>query len=150
MTWTNTNKLLDVEGYEGVKTGTTTPAGNCLVACGSRGEDRLIVVVLGATATDGRYVDARNLFRWAWRERGHKAGWKRVGSERSRSGATGQLRRSSGVSREPESSEASAVNCTHREVIRSPFETRQGLLGFSQTDEGDALAFEDSGSRLTS
>ena len=74
VTWTNTNKLLDVEGYEGVKTGTTTPAGNCLVACGSRGDDRLIVVVLGATATDGRYVDARNLFRWAWRERGHKAG----------------------------------------------------------------------------
>jgi D-alanyl-D-alanine carboxypeptidase (penicillin-binding protein 5/6) len=70
--WSNTNKLLDVEGYEGVKTGTTTPAGNCLVACGSRGEDRLIVVVLGSTATDGRYVDARNLFRWAWVERGHK------------------------------------------------------------------------------
>lgn len=73
VTWSNTNKLLDTEGYEGVKTGTTTPAGNCLVACGSRGEDRLIVVVLGSTAADGRYVDARNLFRWAWRERGHKA-----------------------------------------------------------------------------
>jgi serine-type D-Ala-D-Ala carboxypeptidase (penicillin-binding protein 5/6) len=73
VTWTNTNKLLDIEGYEGVKTGTTTPAGNCLVACGCRGEDRLIVVVLGATATDGRYVDARNLFRWAWRQRGHEA-----------------------------------------------------------------------------
>lgn len=72
VTWTNTNKLLDVEGYEGVKTGTTTPAGNCLVASGCRGEDRLVVVVLGSTATDGRYVDARNLFRWGWRERGGK------------------------------------------------------------------------------
>ena len=70
--WTNTNKLLDIEGYEGVKTGTTTPAGNCLVASARRGEDRLIVVVLGSTAADGRYIDARNLFRWAWRERGHK------------------------------------------------------------------------------
>jgi serine-type D-Ala-D-Ala carboxypeptidase (penicillin-binding protein 5/6) len=70
--WTNTNKLLDIEGYEGVKTGTTTPAGNCLVASGRRGDDRLIVVVLGATTTDGRYQDARNLFRFAWRERGHK------------------------------------------------------------------------------
>lgn len=70
--WNNTNKLLDVEGYEGVKTGTTTPAGNCLVASARRGDDRLIVVVLGSTATDGRYADARNLFRWAWRERGHK------------------------------------------------------------------------------
>lgn len=72
VTWTNTNRLLDIEGYEGIKTGTTTPAGNCLVASGKRVEDRLIVVVLGSTATDGRYVDARNLFRWAWTERGHK------------------------------------------------------------------------------
>jgi D-alanyl-D-alanine carboxypeptidase (penicillin-binding protein 5/6) len=70
--WTNTNKLLDIAGYDGVKTGTTTPAGNCLVASGRRGEDRLIVVVLGAATTDGRYQDARNLFRFAWRERGHK------------------------------------------------------------------------------
>jgi serine-type D-Ala-D-Ala carboxypeptidase (penicillin-binding protein 5/6) len=72
VTWTNTNRLLDIEGYEGVKTGTTTPAGNCLVACCKRGDDRLIVVVLGSTATDGRYVDARNLFRWGWLELGHK------------------------------------------------------------------------------
>lgn len=72
VTWTNTNRLLDIEGYEGVKTGTTTPAGNCLVASGRRGDDRLIVVVLGATTADGRYQDARNLFRWAWLERGHK------------------------------------------------------------------------------
>jgi D-alanyl-D-alanine carboxypeptidase (penicillin-binding protein 5/6) len=72
VTWNNTNRLLDIEGYEGVKTGTTTPAGNCLVGCGKRGDDRIIVVVLGSTSTDGRYVDARNLFRWAWRELGHK------------------------------------------------------------------------------
>ena len=70
--WTNTNRLLDVEGYEGVKTGTTTPAGNCLVASARRGDDRLIVVVLGSTSADSRYVDSRNLFRWAWLERGHK------------------------------------------------------------------------------
>ncbi|QEL16165.1 D-alanyl-D-alanine carboxypeptidase family protein [Limnoglobus roseus] len=67
--WTNTNKLLDIEGYEGVKTGTTTPAGNCLVASCKRGEDRVIVVVLGSTSADGRYIDARNLFRWAWHEK---------------------------------------------------------------------------------
>jgi D-alanyl-D-alanine carboxypeptidase (penicillin-binding protein 5/6) len=74
--WANTNRLLDIEGYEGVKTGTTTPAGNCLVASASRGGDRLVVVVLGSTAADGRYVDARNLFRWGWVERGHKTGAK--------------------------------------------------------------------------
>jgi len=70
--WTNTNRLLDIEGYEGVKTGTTTPAGQCLVASEKRGDDRLIVVVLGSTSADGRYTDGRNLFRWAWLERGHK------------------------------------------------------------------------------
>ena len=74
VTWTNTNKLLDIEGYEGVKTGTTTPAGNCLVASAKRGDDRLILVVLGSTSVDGRYTDARNLFRWAWLEHGAKAG----------------------------------------------------------------------------
>lgn len=68
--WKNTNRLLDIDGYEGIKTGTTTSAGNCLVASAKRGDDRLIVVVLGASASDGRYVDARNLFRWGWAERG--------------------------------------------------------------------------------
>jgi D-alanyl-D-alanine carboxypeptidase (penicillin-binding protein 5/6) len=64
--WNNTNRLLGTEGYDGVKTGTTNAAGNCLVASGSRGEDRLIVVILGATTSDGRYLDARNLFRRGW------------------------------------------------------------------------------------
>lgn len=67
--WTNTNRLLEVEGYEGVKTGTTTAAGACLVASGRRGDDHLIVVVLGSSSSDGRYADARNLFRWAWQQR---------------------------------------------------------------------------------
>ena len=67
--WTNTNRLLGTEGYDGVKTGTTTAAGNCLVASGHRGDDHLIVVILGAPTTDGRYVDARNLFRYGWQQR---------------------------------------------------------------------------------
>lgn len=66
VTWTNTNQLLGIEGYDGVKTGTTTAAGACLVAHGRRGEERIIVVVLGSTTADGRYLDTRNLFRWAW------------------------------------------------------------------------------------
>ena len=68
--WNNTNKLLGIEGYEGIKTGTTTPAGCCLASCGRRGGRRLIVVVLGSTSTEARYADARNLFRYAWRELG--------------------------------------------------------------------------------
>lgn len=71
--WKNTNQLLGIEGYDGVKTGTTTAAGACLVSSGRRGDDVLLVVVLGSTSPDARYVDARNLFRWAWLKRGHKA-----------------------------------------------------------------------------
>jgi serine-type D-Ala-D-Ala carboxypeptidase (penicillin-binding protein 5/6) len=74
MTWTNTNRLLEIEGFDGIKTGTTTPAGNCLVSSGHRGEDHLIIAVLGSTSADGRYVDTRNLFQWAWRERAAKSG----------------------------------------------------------------------------
>jgi D-alanyl-D-alanine carboxypeptidase (penicillin-binding protein 5/6) len=70
--WQNTNKLLDIEGYDGVKTGTTAAAGNCLVASGRRGADCLIVVVLGSPSSEGKFAEARNLFRWAWRERGSK------------------------------------------------------------------------------
>jgi D-alanyl-D-alanine carboxypeptidase (penicillin-binding protein 5/6) len=70
--WQNTNKLLDMEGYDGVKTGTTAAAGNCLVASGRRGTDHLIVVVLGNPSSEGKFAEARNLFRWAWRERGSK------------------------------------------------------------------------------
>jgi serine-type D-Ala-D-Ala carboxypeptidase (penicillin-binding protein 5/6) len=68
--WTNTNRLLDTEGYDGVKTGTTRAAGECLVASGHRKGDHIIVVILGASSTEARYADARNLFRYAWLMRG--------------------------------------------------------------------------------
>jgi D-alanyl-D-alanine carboxypeptidase (penicillin-binding protein 5/6) len=64
--WKNTNRLLGIDGYLGVKTGTTDAAGACLIACGERDGRELVVVVLGSTSSDARYVDARNLFRWAW------------------------------------------------------------------------------------
>lgn len=72
VTWTNTNQLLNIEGYDGVKTGTTNSAGNCLVAHGRRGQDSLFITVLGSTHNDFRFIDARNLFRWAWLQRGHR------------------------------------------------------------------------------
>ncbi|SIO60375.1 D-alanyl-D-alanine carboxypeptidase (penicillin-binding protein 5/6) [Singulisphaera sp. GP187] len=71
--WSNTNRLLATEGYDGVKTGTTTAAGACLVASGHRGDDHLIVVILGAVTSDSRYLDAKNLFRWGWIQRGQTA-----------------------------------------------------------------------------
>lgn len=65
--WENTNRLLAIDGYHGVKTGTTSQAGACLVSRAKRGDRELLLVVLGATSSTGRYVDSRNLYRWAWR-----------------------------------------------------------------------------------
>jgi D-alanyl-D-alanine carboxypeptidase (penicillin-binding protein 5/6) len=70
--WANTNRLLDITGFDGIKTGRTGGAGSCLVSSGHRGNDHLIVVVLGSTSAEGRFVDSRNLFRWAWRQRAGK------------------------------------------------------------------------------
>jgi D-alanyl-D-alanine carboxypeptidase (penicillin-binding protein 5/6) len=71
--WTNTNQLLPLNaGYDGIKTGTTTQAGACLVSSGRRGKDHLLVAVLGSESGYGRFVDTRNLYRWAWQQRGHR------------------------------------------------------------------------------
>jgi D-alanyl-D-alanine carboxypeptidase (penicillin-binding protein 5/6) len=66
--WKNTNQLLKTQGYDGIKTGTTGAAGACLVSTAQREGCRLIVVILGSTSNESRYVDARNLYRWAWKD----------------------------------------------------------------------------------
>ncbi len=66
--WHNTNQLLEIDGYSGVKTGTTDAAGACLVALGKRKDRELLVVVLGSAVSQSRYTDTRNLFAWAWRQ----------------------------------------------------------------------------------
>jgi D-alanyl-D-alanine carboxypeptidase (penicillin-binding protein 5/6) len=65
---TNTNELLGAyRGADGVKTGTTDGAGECLVASVMRNGHRLLVVILGST---DRYADARALLDYA------TAGWQ--------------------------------------------------------------------------
>lgn len=64
--WQNTNLLLEIGGYDGIKTGTTPSAGRCLVASGTQAGQSLIVITLGSTSDEGRFADSRNLFRWAW------------------------------------------------------------------------------------
>ncbi len=60
----NTNRLLFSYGWvDGVKTGTTSAAGNCLVASGTRGGMRLIAVVLHS---DDRWGDAVRLLDWGF------------------------------------------------------------------------------------
>jgi D-alanyl-D-alanine carboxypeptidase (penicillin-binding protein 5/6) len=66
--WKNTNELLQTEGYNGLKTGTTDKAGACLVSAGERDGRCLIVVVLGSAASESRYTDSRNLYRWGWKQ----------------------------------------------------------------------------------
>jgi D-alanyl-D-alanine carboxypeptidase (penicillin-binding protein 5/6) len=66
----NTNLLLGLyRGADGVKTGTTVAAGECLVASLTRDGHRLLVVVLGSS---DRYADATALLdfaaaNWQWR-----------------------------------------------------------------------------------
>jgi len=64
----NTNSLLwTFAGADGVKTGTTSVAGKCLVASATRGGRRLISVVLNST---DRYRDTAVLLEWAFENYG--------------------------------------------------------------------------------
>lgn len=67
----NTNQLLTTfAGADGVKTGTTDEAGECLVASATRDGHRMLVVLLGS---QDRYGEASALMNWAnqgWQWRG--------------------------------------------------------------------------------
>ena len=62
----NSNRLLlsDYEGIDGVKTGTTPMAGNCLIASASRDGRRLIAVVLHS---DNRYQDCARMLDYGFK-----------------------------------------------------------------------------------
>lgn len=63
----NTNQLLWLfEGADGVKTGTTSAAGACLVSSATRRNWRLIGVVLGSYRGSGRYDDTTRLLQWGY------------------------------------------------------------------------------------
>ncbi|MGW7005849.1 D-alanyl-D-alanine carboxypeptidase family protein [Streptomyces sp. NPDC054933] len=63
-TWYNTNGLLGAyKGAIGIKTGTSTPAGHCLVFAAERNQ-RIVVGVL--LADDNRFADAAKLLDWAY------------------------------------------------------------------------------------
>ncbi len=58
-TWNNTNQLLgSYNGVIGIKTGTTTPAGDCLVFAATRDGKTLVGTVLNSK---DRYADAAKL-----------------------------------------------------------------------------------------
>lgn len=66
VTWVNTNSLLNKNSPRyyskatGLKTGTSTMAGKCLVATASDGDREVLCVVMNSTSS-GRFEDAKNL-----------------------------------------------------------------------------------------
>lgn len=63
----NTNDLLvTYQGADGVKTGSTTQAGSCLVASATRDGRQIIVVVLGSSSDEARFQAAASLLDWAF------------------------------------------------------------------------------------
>ncbi len=67
MSWQNSNKLLGIDGFYGVKTGITQTAGPCLCILfeNQQYNHKLITVVLGCQNIDYRFRDARRLTLWA-------------------------------------------------------------------------------------
>eukprot|EP00913_Durusdinium_trenchii_P028449 g26677.t1 len=65
--WKNTNRLLGIEGYLGVKTGTTSAAGACLVSMGRRGDDDLIVIARrGLRESAHAWPGEKTDYWWKW------------------------------------------------------------------------------------
>ena len=65
MTWHNSNRLLTLPGFSGVKTGITQTAGSCLSVWFENEDCKLITVVLGSRNIEYRWKDARRLTLWA-------------------------------------------------------------------------------------
>lgn len=77
--WRNTNELINESGknyYEyatGVKTGYTTPAGQCVVSSASKDGMDLIAVVLG-TSSQNRWEDSKKLLEYGFENYGYYKG----------------------------------------------------------------------------
>ncbi|WP_369275938.1 D-alanyl-D-alanine carboxypeptidase family protein [Streptomyces sp. R11] len=66
-TWYNTNKLLgSYVGAIGIKTGTTTPAGPCLIFAATRNGRTVAGVVLNSSTLDTRFTDAAKMLDYAF------------------------------------------------------------------------------------
>lgn len=65
MTWYNSNRLLTVKGFSGIKTGITPTAGSCLSVFYEDKYCRLVTVVLGSRSIEHRWKDTLRLTLWA-------------------------------------------------------------------------------------
>lgn len=63
----NLNKMIrNYEGCDGIKTGSSSSAGQCFAATASRGGIRYIYIGLNAKSSDARYNDAKSAFDYAF------------------------------------------------------------------------------------
>lgn len=67
--WVNTNRLLGIDGFTGVKTGITEAAGACLASCFEKDGNFIIVVLLQSKTMDARWEEAQLLIDWAVQRR---------------------------------------------------------------------------------
>ena len=67
--WVNTNRLLGIDGFSGVKTGITEAAGACLASCFEKDGNFFIVVILQSKTMDARWDEAQLLIDWAVQRR---------------------------------------------------------------------------------
>jgi serine-type D-Ala-D-Ala carboxypeptidase (penicillin-binding protein 5/6) len=66
-TWYNTNRLLgSYKGVVGIKTGTGTKAGPCLVFAATRGDRNVVGVLLNSS---DRYADSKKMLDWAFQQK---------------------------------------------------------------------------------
>ena len=63
--WLNTNKLLDVKGFNGCKTGITEAAGPCLAAAFDKDGHSFSVIILQSKSMDARWQEVIRLVEWA-------------------------------------------------------------------------------------
>ena len=72
-TWENTNNLLGVDGYNGVKTGITPTAGPCLCASYDKGGVQLMVVIMNCKSVEKRYMEIKKLVRYSIKVLGRRS-----------------------------------------------------------------------------
>ena len=63
--WENTNLMLNVEGFNGLKTGITTTAGPCLCSSYSKDGVNLIIVLLNCKSVEKRWPETEKLLNFA-------------------------------------------------------------------------------------
>ncbi|CAK63655.1 unnamed protein product (macronuclear) [Paramecium tetraurelia] len=68
LTWENTNKMLEFEGYCGFKTGFTNKAGPCLATLFKKDSICIIIIILNCLSKEVRWDDTIKLSNWAQRK----------------------------------------------------------------------------------